>query len=219
MGAKTCLLGFSNGDLARELSALPPLDRAASAALAAALFPDDQLEPLPDGTLHHTYPLDGEVLVSRFGASGIAIATDFTVDQPSQLPEAFLRAAGGARTIWLHAMHSVTDWLAFAVWQDGKLVRSLSVAPDSGILEDLGERLPFELPFWRGDHPADDPEDLDAGEEPYPLPFHPLELGEVALREFFGFELEGFIAGERFDPHEVALLRFKRKRSLLRFWK
>lgn len=219
MGAKTCLLGFSDGDLARELSALPPLDRAASTALAAALFPNDELEPLPDGTLNHTYPLDGEVLVARFGTSGVAIATDFTVDQPSQLPETFLRAAGGARSIHLHAMHSVADWLAFAIWQDGQLLRSLSVAPDSGVLEDIGERLPFELPFWRGEHPAHDPEELAAGQEPYPLPFHPLELGEVALREFFGFTIEGFIAGEQLDPDAMALMRFKRKRSLLRFWK
>jgi hypothetical protein len=28
-------------------------------------------------------------------------------------------------------------------------------------------------------------------EEPYPLPFHPLDLGERAMLEFFGFYVEG----------------------------
>ena len=28
------------------------------------------------------------------------------------------------------------------------------LSPDGGILEDIGERLPFEEPFWSGHHPA-----------------------------------------------------------------
>jgi len=39
---------------------------------------------------------------------------------------------------------------AFAQWVNGKLVRSLSLSPDSGILEDIGPRFPFEEPFWSG---------------------------------------------------------------------
>ena len=49
-------------------------------------------------------------------------------------------------------MHSVVDWLAFAKWKNGELVRSLSLSPDSGILEDIGLRLPFEEPFWSSKH-------------------------------------------------------------------
>jgi len=170
--------------------------------------------------LSNTYIAEDEVLVSRFGTAGIAIAHDFALDRPSQLPASFLRATGDAQTVCVHAMHSVVDWFAFAVWKNGVLVRSLSVAPDSGILEDIGDRLPFEMPFWAGEHSADDPEDLEAGEEPYPLPFHPLELGEVALREFFGFTIEGVMEADQLNPEAIALLRFKRKkRSLLSFWK
>ncbi|WP_422011256.1 DUF6928 family protein [Roseateles sp.] len=220
MGAKTCMLAFSNGDLPRELAALPAPDRAGSVAFAAALFPKDKLELLADSTLSNTYIAEDEVLVSRFGTAGIAIAHDFALDRPSQLPPSFLRATVDAQTVCVHAMHSVVDWFAFAVWKNGVLVRSLSVAPDSGILEDIGDRLPFEMPFWAGEHSADDPEDLEAGEEPYPIPFHPLELGEVALREFFGFTIEGVMDADQLNPEAIALLRFKRKkRSLLSFWK
>ncbi|WP_165425412.1 hypothetical protein [Streptomyces sp. BK022] len=111
-------------------------------------------------------------------------------DRPSELPQHLVAASRGRR-LYLHAMHSVVDWLAFAVWDDGKLVRSLSLSPDSGVIEDIGERLPFELPYWEGRHPVE-PFPPFEDEEPYPLPFHPLELGERALLEFFGFYVEGF---------------------------
>ena len=106
----------------------------------------------------------------------------------------------------LHAMHSVVDWFAFAVWEDGVLRRSLSVAPDEGVMEDIGSRMAFELPYWNGAHPAVDPD-----EEPdsYPLPFHPLELGEAALREFFGFQLEGYLDAALLEPERIRMLRFE----------
>jgi hypothetical protein len=108
-------------------------------------------------------------------------------------------------------MHSVVDWFAFAVWQDGHLKRSLSLSPDSGILEDIGPKLSFELPYWSGQHPAIDPDDQDEDEPPYPFPFHPLELGEAALLEFFGYQLEG--SPSAIDPESFPLASFKRTSS------
>ncbi|MEU6287191.1 hypothetical protein [Streptomyces sp. NPDC046988] len=64
-------------------------------------------------------------------------------------------AASVGRRLILHAMHSAVDWLAFAVWEDGRLDRSLSLSPDSGVTENIGEPLPFELPYWAGERPAD----------------------------------------------------------------
>lgn len=63
----------------------------------------------------------------------------------AELPEHLVAASAGRRLV-LHAMHSVVDWLAFAVWDDGRLVRSLSLSPDSGIIENIGEPLPFDCP-------------------------------------------------------------------------
>jgi hypothetical protein len=56
-------------------------------------------------------------------------------------------------------MHSVVDWFAYAIWANGKLLRSLSLSPVSGILENIGQRLPFEEPYWSGEHPAVDTEE------------------------------------------------------------
>jgi hypothetical protein len=100
-------------------------------------------------------------------------------------------------------MHSVVDWFAFAVWRCGRLERSLSLSPDSGVLEDIGAKLAFERPYWAGEHPAVEPD------EDYPFPFHPLDLGEAALAEFFGYQLEGFMEN-LLEADEIALMRYKR---------
>ena len=70
----------------------------------------------------------------------------------------------------------------------------------------------FELPYWEGEHPAVQPED---NQEDYPLPFHPLELGEAALAEFFGYQLEGDVNQNYLDPKDIRLMCFKRSR----WWK
>ncbi|TQJ25489.1 hypothetical protein FBZ33_5842 [Micromonospora sp. A202] len=41
-------------------------------------------------------------------------------------------------------MHSVVDWLSFAVWENGVLIRSLSLSPDGGIQENIGK--PYDFP-------------------------------------------------------------------------
>jgi hypothetical protein len=214
MGAKTCLLISSSGPAGDRLATYPDLDRPATAALVARLFPKVRLAPLADTDLYSTYPTDDEIHAACFPGVALVAARDFGLDHPSRLPPALRRAMPGA-TVVLHAMHSVVDWAAFALWQGGTLVRSLSLSPDSGILEDLGPRLPFEEPFWAGAFPAGEPgEDPDA-----PFPFHPLDLGEAALRHFAGFQIEGVVDPSDLELDRLPLLRFRReKRPRWRFW-
>ena len=42
--------------------------------------------------------------------------------------------------------------------------------------------------------------------------FHPLELGEAALAEFFGYQLEGDVNQNYLDPKDIRLMCFKRSR-------
>ena len=209
------MLVYASGDPREVLAAKPALQRDATLALLATLFPRDRLEPLDDGTLWDTSPRGRDIYAACFPGLSVVAAKEFGIDYPSQLPSRFLDAAG-SQTVYLHAMHSVVDWFAYAVWRGGRLERSLSVAPDNGILEDVGERMSFELPYWAGEHPAMDPDEAD--ELAYPFPFHPLELGNAALRALFGYELEGDGDPSLLDPETIPLARFKRPSPWWRFW-
>ncbi|HEY9100482.1 DUF6928 family protein [Chitinimonas sp.] len=208
MGAKTWMLIASTGDARAQLAKLPALDRSASTNLAQRLFPAEALIPLDDGDLSEANPADDEILVGCFAGLRIVAAREFALDHPSRLPRRFLDVLD-LPTVELHAMYSVVDWFAYARWQGGILIRSLSLAPDSGVIEDQGPHLPFEAPYWAGEHPALGPEE-NGDADSYPLPFHPLDLGEAALAASLGYVLEGHPAPDHIDPSCITLLRFKR---------
>ena len=209
MGAKTWMLVLADSNARDALATKPPLDRVATQKLADTLFPGEKLEPIGDGDLSFTCPPDDEVHIGCFPGVSVVAAKEFGIDYPSKLDQRFI-AAGGNGTVTLHAMHSVVDWFAYATWANGKLTRSLSMSPDSGIMEDVGQRLAFEEPFWSGEHPAVDSEEE---EDAYPFPFHPLELGEATLKNQFGYQLEGYIDASLLEPESIPLVRYKRSRS------
>jgi hypothetical protein len=209
MGAKTWMLVYADSDARAALAAYPPLDREATSRLASKLFPKEKLEPLSDGDLCFTSPPEDELHIGCFAGVSVVAATELGLDHPSKLPKAFLDA-GGRGKVYLHAMHSVVDWFAFGLWSNGTLIRSLSVAPDNGIIEDIGQRLPFEEPYWSGKHPVTDGDDVDTS---YPFPFHPLEFGEGALLEFFGYQIEGFVDPSHLDVESIPLVRYKRSKA------
>ncbi len=70
-----------------------------------------------------------------------------------------------------------------------------------------GEKL---VPAGDGDEEAD----------AYPFPFHPLDLGEAALAELFGYQLEGPIDASLLEPESIPLVRYRRSRSSWwQFWR
>jgi len=208
------MLVYADGDARAALGKQPPLDVDASLRLASSLFASETLAQIGPGDLSRTCPPDDEVHVGQFQGVAVVAAKEFGIDYPSSLPERFLELAPFPN-VYLHAMHSVVDWFAYAQWEDGKLVRSLSLSPDSGIMEDIGNRLPFEEPYWAGEHPALAPEEDPAS---YPFPFHPLELGEAALQAMFGYQLEGYLDASLLEPESIPLIRLKRSRSWWKFW-
>lgn len=216
MGAKTWMLVYGDSNAREALSVRPQLDREATQRLASTLFPGEELEHIGDGDLSCTCPPDNKLHIGCFPGVSVVAAKEFGIDYPSRLAERFI-AAGGSGTISLHAMHSVVDWFAYANWANGKLLRSLSLSPDSGIMEDIGQRPLFEEPYWSGDHPA---VDSDEEKDAYPFAFHPLDLGDAALRELFGYQLEGHIDTSLLEPESIPLVRYKRSRpSWWRFWR
>lgn len=216
MGAKTWMLVYADANAREALGAEPQLNREATQRLASTLFPGERLDLAGDGSLSFTCPPDNELRIGCFPGVSVLAAKEFGIDYPSRLPQRFL-AAGGSGTVTLHAMHSVVDWFAYAQWSNGKLLRSLSLSPDSGILEDIGQRLPFEEPYWSGKYPVVDGDEED---DAYPFPFDPLELGEAALAELFGYQLEGPMGTALLDPESIPLVVYKRSRpSWWKFWR
>jgi len=205
MGAKTAILAFCDGDLRPILRNAVRSDDGAAEAFVRRVHPgyDVELDAESDGEydgedtlLEGTYPPDDVASVTILPGAEIVCDRRVIFDLPSELPERW-RTLGAGRRIIMHGMHSAVDWMCFAVWDDGTLVRSLSLTPE-GILENIGEPFDFERTFWTGDH-----EDVE------PLPFHPLDLGEEALRAFFGFTIEGSVNGDDIDAEEVHLHRFR----------
>ncbi|MFD0327123.1 DUF6928 family protein [Streptacidiphilus monticola] len=208
MGAKTGLLVYADGSVPNLLQQVGPADPERTAAMMRRLYPGWVIEEASGSNLWDgVYPPDGRAYAASWPNVELICDRRVMVDLPSQLPADLVAASAGRRLV-LHAMHSVVDWLAFAVWEDGRLIRSLSLSPDSGIVENIGDPLPFELPYWAGERSADVIPWPDEDEEPYPLPFHPLDLGEDALRALCGFTIEGFPESDDVDAGAIELHGF-----------
>lgn len=193
---------YAERDVPSVLRARPAFDRDATTELVQRLFPEHAVTAIDDVTLLDGDPPDDQVYAAVWPGASVVCAGELGVDQPSAVDPRFL-AAGAGRTVYLHAQHSVVDWFAFAIWEpDGSLRRALSLSPDSGIVEDVGERLAFEAPYWAGEHPAVEPDDE------YPFAFHPLELAEETLAQLFGFAYEGPADADTIDPDDIPLAAF-----------
>src|SRR5690349_2214772 len=139
MGAKTWMLVYASDDVSALLRAQPTIDREQTRALVTRLYPRHEISELRDGTLlDDANPPDGEVYAGCFPGITVLCTSEVAIEHPSRLDRRFLNVAEG-RTVYLHAMHSVVDWFAYAVWNGGKLTRALSLSPESGILENVGQ--------------------------------------------------------------------------------
>jgi hypothetical protein len=197
MGAKDWMLFYASDDVSKVLHSSPKIDREATSALVQRLYPWHDIRPIADGSLFEdANPPRGEVYAAVYPGLSIVCTQDAAGDVPTELGARFIREAAG-RTLYLHTMHSVVDFFAYAIWSpDGTLRRAFSLSPDSGVIEDIGTPLPFEEKYLNGD--PEFLEDLDEDDD-YPFRFHPLDLAEAALRALFGFNFEGpFLEG---DPY------------------
>ncbi|WP_052847352.1 DUF6928 family protein [Streptomyces avicenniae] len=201
MGIKAAVIGFApespRAALRAGLVAGPE-----ARPLAEQFAGDGPLTYLGAAPLHEAlWPEEGTVCAGRFDGLDIVAFRDLARSRPSEISEAVLDVAAGRRAYAVF-LHSVVDWAAFAVWDGERLVRSLSLSPGEGVVEDIGGRMPFERPYWAGAHALDHAPD-------YPLPFHPLELGDEALAAHFGFALEGALDDDILDPEDVSLAVFR----------
>ncbi|WP_404869767.1 DUF6928 family protein [Kitasatospora griseola] len=191
MGYRTSLLVYTDGEVPALLRQADVSDPGRTVAMMKRLTPGRTIEPTaPVRLWDGLYPPFGDAFAASFPGVDIVCDRRLISERPSELPAPLVAASAGRRLI-LHGMHSVVGWSAFAVWEDGRLVRSLSLCPDDGFIEDLGERLPFETPYWAADCNADTIPWPDRAEDPNALPFHALALGVAALHALCGIDLDG----------------------------
>ncbi|MEV6599892.1 hypothetical protein AB0M36_24005 [Actinoplanes sp. NPDC051346] len=121
MGAKTALLALTKGDLRSALRGAAEADAAEVLALVREIHPGYDVTPIADGVLgDDTYPPDDTSYATVLAGAELFCDRRLVCDRPSQMPARLLRA-GGDRRIIMHGMHSVSDWLCFAVWENGAL--------------------------------------------------------------------------------------------------
>lgn len=200
MGAKAGLVYLGEGRPVDALKAATAPDEERSAALADTVLGDYVANAgTRDLGEDGLWPEPGTICAAAYDDFALIGYREIGPDRPSEITEWInaVSPSGGACGVF---MHSVIDYGAFAIWEDGRVRRSISLAPDPGVMEDLGDRCQFETPFWSGDR---------AMEDGYPLPFHPLEFSEAALLAFFGFGIEGFPPEYEIAPHRYAIPAFR----------
>ena len=200
MGFRLALLAYAD-DLSRLDLREPTDDPDAADALVARFFPRTPYVHVGQVNLvDGGFPERGTLNVATLAGGTVVATRDAHLYNPTKLHSRYLRASAGP-TLVLLTQRSVNDMFAYARWEDGDLVRSISVNPVGGVWEDIGPAEPFEQAFWRGDHPG------------HPsLPFHPLELSDAALRSVLGLAVEG-PGGNFAQPEDVQLRAYARRSS------
>jgi hypothetical protein len=214
MGAKDWMLLYADGQVRSLLKEPAPHNGEETRDFVARLYPDHRISNIGDGDLlNDANPPNHQVYASCRPGLTVICTRDAAIDRPSELDRRFVSQARG-RTLYLHSMHSVVDWFSYAIWDgDGVLRRSLSLSPDAGIVENIGNPLEFETPYWNGMKPVDGDSDGDSDDDSsYPLPFHPLEMAEDALRSLFGFNYEGYYYDDDPDLEAFTLAGFNLSR-------
>ena len=116
MGAKTALLAFVDGDLRPALLGATRAACSEVEEFVRQAHPGYLVEPDDDTTLDGgVYPPDDVTNATVLAGADLTCDRRRVLDRPSELPEHLL-AMGAGRRIIMHGMHSVADWLCFAVW-------------------------------------------------------------------------------------------------------
>lgn len=213
MSANFGLLLGTDNHIKDILKSRVVLNKYATNKLMNALYPDEQLEISGESHLADVYQIGNAMLAGCFRDVVIVASKKFRCE-PQRIDSVFINAIN-KKYVYQIVMVDSADWLVFAKWEHGKPIRMLSVAPDSGIKTDEGNKLPCEKPYWQGLHnpngdeaasqavpnqevaseevaiqevPSKIEEQENSRAEVYPLPFHPSDLGEAILKNEFGFQ-------------------------------
>jgi hypothetical protein len=182
------LVAFSDGNPIDVLRSYPVLNKPATRALVERLFPGAGIEEIGDELLVDALDPPADVVcVGCFPGLDLVCGWGLTPRRPSELDPVVL-AANDRRNVYLHAAHSDAGWCSYGIWRDGTRVRALSLCADPDVLEDEGERLPFEQP------------DADAD---------PGELSCASMQALFGFACDDHERLDDVDPELIPVVAYR----------
>lgn len=77
-------------------------------------------------------PRGSELYAADYGRIKVVVHNKIAIDHPSRSEREPVHLIPGA-TVYTHATHSVLDWFAFSLWNNGSLIRALSLSLDHGV--------------------------------------------------------------------------------------
>ncbi|RDH10813.1 DUF6928 family protein [Tsukamurella pulmonis] len=194
MGMKCNFIVASRGDAAARLRDLPPLDVAASDALATEILGKRswgrrRRSHRTGDLVRDVYPRDGEIAVAVYGDLIIAAYEDVSVEWTMEAVPDWGYPILKDHDVDAFVLHSVVSMGVFAFWRNDETVRVFGGA-DRELFVDEGTPLPFEHGF-------------DAEEDTYG------SLTERAIFDRLGYSYEGPRSADGFDPASVPLLVYR----------
>ncbi|MEV4283816.1 DUF6928 family protein [Actinoplanes xinjiangensis] len=185
MGAKAALLSFAGKPPRFDLLGYPRSDAEQARALVEASYPGKLIVGETETDLDEAiWPPVGTACAGVFGDVAVLTGRDLSHGRPSDLTPLVTVLAPTAQA-YAVLMESTVDWYEFAVWDRSRLTRSFSASAGDGVIEDVGEPLPFEWPEAT-----------------------PIERANEALRAYWGFVQEGRWERDGLDPEELRLSKF-----------
>jgi hypothetical protein len=170
--------------------------------LLSALYPRTRFGEIGTVALDRgAFPDEDHFNVAAFDNGALIATRRAMLFNPSKLESRYLKLARW-RTVYLLAQRSFYDMFAYGHWEQGQLRRAISVNPVGKVWESIGSPEHFELPFWNGEYEPPEPG--------YPLPFHPLDMADAALRSVLGAYFESAPGLGLVDPSTVALVAFRK---------
>lgn len=189
VGFKCALLGLSPRIPREDITTHSEGGPDAAIRFVEGAFPGQfELEPETVTFDECANPTGGEIAVGTWGDTVL-----LAIDDPFTASDR-VHAAGDTRHAWILMVHSVVDACGYVTppaYGDRQVGISGDSNPEELTAALTGSLLPFEEPFVRGDHAV--------GDDEYPMPYHPLALGDAAVAWMFGTMGESPNADEVMD--------------------
>ena len=209
MGSKCNLIVLADGIPKATIASDAAPDPIRTVSALREFFPGVDFQPTGDTELDDVWPSRGELHACVIDDVFMIADQDIEWFEPTDEISKRLHAPRA----YLFGMHSVSDWGGFVMLEDGRVRRYVNLTCDDGVIDDVGEPLEFEVPYWSGEHDDLEEEGYDDheqdGYDDATLRFHPIDFVNAGLRHLVGVQTEGLVGDPQLlDLKQARFLRY-----------